>query len=89
MTSSSEPSSWRVGHRGRDGLFYEQLVGGRWERLEINGEMMVGGRAHHVIYFASSEVWAGYPAWARSRREEIISRIKSACPGPDYEYDGA
>ena len=76
---------WRVGHRGRDQMYYEELVAGRWERLEVDGEMLTG-RAHHVIYFASPGRWAGYPAWARSRREEIVARIKMEFHPPDYEH---
>ena len=56
--------------------------GGSWRRIPISGEMLTG-RAHHVIYFASIR----FPDWAEGRREEIIARIKSAFPEPDYEYD--
>lgn len=73
---------WRVGHEGRDSMFYEEKHGGSWRRIPIPGEMLMG-RAHHVIYFASIR----FPDWAEGRREEIIGRIKSAFPEPDYEYD--
>lgn len=76
---------WRVGHRGRDAMYYEEQRGGTWQRIEIDGEMLTG-RAHHVIYFAPPERWASYPEWARHRREEIITRIKSEFREPDYEY---
>jgi hypothetical protein len=82
-------ATWRVGHVGRDGMFYEEYREGRWERLEISGEMLLG-RAHHVIYFDSPEAWVERrPEWARNRRDEIIARIKSAFQPPDYEYYGA
>ncbi len=77
--------SWRVGHCGRDLMFYEERDNSTWRRLEIDGEMLVGP-AHHVIYFASPETWQGYPVWARHRRDEIIARIKSRLCEPDYEY---
>jgi len=77
---------WRVGHRGRDGMYYEEQHAGAWQRIDIDGEMLTG-RAHHVIYFASPEAWQRYPEWARHRREEIIARIKSKFRPPDYEYD--
>ena len=80
-----ENQGWRVGHRGRDLMFYEELHGGAWQWIEIDGEMLTG-RAHHVIYFASPETWQGYPEWARARRQEIITRIKSRFREPDYEY---
>ena len=73
---------WRVGHEGRDSMFYEEKHGGSWRRIPIPGEMLMG-RAHHVIYFGSIR----FPEWAEGRREEIIGRIKSAFPEPDYEYD--
>jgi hypothetical protein len=80
-------SSWRVGHQGRDSMYYEELHEGEWRRLELDGEMLVG-RPHHVIYLGSKEAWKERPPWARDRRQEIIARIKSAFPVPDYEYDG-
>ncbi len=76
---------WRVGHEGRDRMFYEEWRDGTWHRLAIDGEMLTG-RAHHVIYFPTPETWATAPEWARERREEIVSRIKSEFREPDYEY---
>jgi hypothetical protein len=80
-------SGWRVGHRGRDCIYYDEWRDGTWQRIEIDGEMLTG-RAHHVIYFASLDRWRSYPAWARDRRDEIIARIKTAFREPDYEYYG-
>jgi hypothetical protein len=80
-------SEWRVGHQGRDRMYYEERHHGDWERIEIEGEMLMG-TAHHVIYFASPERWQSYPDWARHRRAEIIDRVKSAFRPPDYEYYG-
>ena len=77
--------TWRVGHRGRDMMFYEEKIGGKWEHIDLSGEMLIG-RAHHVIYFAGAERWQTYPEWARHRRAEIIARIKSEFRAPDYEY---
>lgn len=76
---------WRVGHTGRDQMYYEEKRDGGWQRIEISGEMLTG-RAHHVICFRSHEHWLEYPDWARHRREEIIARIKSEFREPDYEY---
>jgi hypothetical protein len=78
---------WRVGHRGRDPILYEEWADGAWRQIEINAEMLMG-RAHHVIYFGSPEEWAKYPDWAHERRTEIIARIKSKFHPPDYEYHG-
>ncbi len=78
--------TWRVGHIGRDRMFYEEQSQGAWQRIEIEGEMLTG-RAHHAIYFGAPERWLHHPAWARHRRDEIIARIKSEFRSPDYEYD--
>lgn len=80
-----ETSGWRVGHTGRDMMYYEENHDGAWQRIDIDGEMLTG-HAHHVIYFANAETWSRYPEWARHRRKEIIARIKSRFREPDYEY---
>lgn len=85
--SAGEARGWRVGHRGRDQMYYEEFRDGAWQRIEIDGEMLMGP-AHHVIYFASPARWAEYPPWAQGRREEIMARIKSEFRAPDYEYYG-
>ena len=79
---------WRVGHQGRDQMYYEELRDGVWERIDVDGEMLMG-RAHHVIYFATPERWREYPRWASTRRDEIIARISSEFREPDYEHFGA
>ncbi len=73
---------WRVGHMGRDQMFYEEFRDGNWQHIQIDGEMLTG-RAHHVIYFGSTQ----FPEWAAARRDEIIARIKSEFRPPGYEYD--
>ena len=77
---------WRAGHVGRDVMFYEELHGDKWLRLPIDGEMLVGTRAHHVIYLDSEKRWKLYPTWARSRREEIVKRLVQHFPVPQYAY---
>ncbi len=81
------PRNWRVGHEGRDSVYYEELRDGAWRRLAIDGEMLIG-RAHHVIYFGSRAPWNAQPEWARGRRDEIIARIKSVLSIQNYEYEG-
>lgn len=83
---ADDAAGWRVGHHGRDMMYYEERHGRSWQRIDISGEMLTG-RAHHVIYFADEAAWRGYPEWARHRRDEIIARIKSRFREPDYEYD--
>jgi hypothetical protein len=84
-TPQDESQGWRVGHTGRDMMFYEEKHGWKWLRLDIDGEMLLGP-AHHVIYFRGADGWKAYPEWARHRREEIIARIKSRFHTPEYEY---
>ena len=68
---------WRVGHLGRDRICYEERHHGEWQRLEIDGEMLMG-EAGHAVYFASPEAWRSYPEWARERRDEIVARVSAA-----------
>ncbi len=79
---------WRVGHAGRDQMFYEELVEGSWKRIPIDGEMLIGD-AHHVIYFPSRKEWEAMPEWTRGRRKEIVTRIKERFTAPGYEYEDA
>lgn len=76
---------WRVGHQGRDGMYYEEEVGNAWRRIDIDGELLTG-RAHHAVYLAGPEQWQQYPDWARDRRDEIVARIRSQFRPPDYDY---
>lgn len=66
-------------------MFYEERVGLHTQRIDLDGEMLMG-RAHHVIYFRTAQEWALYPEWARDRRDEIIARVKREFRAPDYEY---
>jgi len=78
---------WRVGHQGRDRMYYEEHRDGAWQRLDIEGEMLMG-EAHHAVYLAAPDRWRHYPDWARDRREEIVGRIRSEFREPDYVYGG-
>ena len=80
-TPAPNEGDWRVGHKGRDAMYYEEFAGGSWRRFEIDGEMLTG-RAHHVIYFTSTH----FPDWAAGRRDQIVARIKSEFRQPDYEH---
>jgi hypothetical protein len=85
---SSNGNTWRPGHRGRDAMYYEERRNGIWERIEIDGEMLMSGEPHHTIFFRAAEDWLRYPDWAKDRRDEIIARIKSEFREPAYEYMG-
>ena len=79
---------WRVGHIGRDQMYYDEFIHGDWRRIILDGEMLMG-RAHHAIFFETEAEWASYPSWAQGRRDEIIARIKSEFSEPDYVYHNA
>ena len=68
-------------------MYYEERRGGQWQRIDIDGEMLLG-EAHHAVYLASPERWRHYPDWARDRRDEIVSRIRSEFREPEYDYRG-
>ncbi|MFT3806323.1 hypothetical protein [Arenimonas sp.] len=85
---ADRPLRWRVGHQGRDGMYYEEEAGSEWRRIPIDGELLTG-RAHHAVYLASPEQWREYPEWARDRRDEIVARIRSQFREPDYDYGDA
>lgn len=78
---------WRVGHQGRDRMYYEERRDGAWQRLDIEGEMLMG-EAHHAVYLPAPDRWRHYPDWARDRREEIVGRIRSEFREPDFVYGG-
>ncbi len=86
--SRDSQRGWGVRHHGRDQLYYEEFNGTEWLRIAVDGEML-NGTPRHVIYFRDPVKWLEYPEWARFRRNEIISRIKSECPRPEYDHDGA
>lgn len=85
MPNAHDEGAWRVGHQGRDHVYYEEWGDGAWRRIEIGGEMLMG-RPHHVIYVPSPERWLTYPDWARGRRDEILERLRGKLAPPDYEY---
>lgn len=75
-----------MGHLGRDELFYDEMIEGRWERIIIGGEMLCGGSSKHVVYFPSAEEWRKFPDWTHGRQEEITCRLKQGFVTPRYEY---
>ncbi len=88
LPSSDRRRGWRVGHKGRDSIFYDELIDGDWERIEIDGEMQGGaGDPQHVVWFPSEEQWARLPKWTAGRREEILRRVQGEFSPPSYEYE--
>ena len=79
---------WAADHKGRDSFYYCEKVNGRWEEIEIGGEMLVGKKPHHLIYLPDDESWqTAYPHhWTTGRRTIIADRIKSKLKPGSYEY---
>jgi hypothetical protein len=88
LRRKNEQRGWRAHRHGRDEFVYEELIDGKWARIVIGGEMLVG-KPRHVIYLPTEEEWNRLPAWARNRQTEIISRLKLEHPEPEYVYQEA
>lgn len=82
-SKADEARGWRVYHRGRDQLAYEELRGGRWERMDIYSEMQTGKAPAYLIFFPPGHA----PSWTEGRYQEILARIQSQCPPPAYAYE--
>jgi len=69
-------------------MFYDELIDGDWERIEIDGEMQFGaGDPQHVVWFPTEEQWTRLPQWTTGRREEILRRVQGEFSPPRYEYE--
>lgn len=82
-----ERLGWNVYRSGRNGITYTQKVDGKWKRIEVDGEILLG-KVSHVIYFKTKNEWTEYPQWAQNRME-IINRIKLKYPTSQTEYENA
>ena len=88
LPNSDRKRGWRVGHKGRDSMFYDELIDGAWERVEIDGEMQGGSDyPHHIVWFPNEEQWAKLPHWTLGRREEVFRRVQEELKPPRYEYE--
>lgn len=88
LRSSDRKRGWRVGHQGRDSMFYDELIDGHWERIQIDGEMQGGdGDPQHVVWFPTEDQWAMLPRWTEGRREQILNRVQGELRPPRYEYE--
>ena len=64
---------------------YEEKRNGQWTEILIH-ERPYSPKAPHTIELCSPEGWNDFPDWARTRRSEIISRIKSELSSPDFTF---
>jgi hypothetical protein len=71
---------------GRDTIKYEEKSVRSISSLTISGELMASGP--YVVYVPTAEEWKrDMPAWARERRDEILTRMKKVLGTKNYEYD--
>ncbi|AXT62292.1 hypothetical protein D1816_18630 [Aquimarina sp. AD10] len=82
-----ERLGWNAYGSGRDGITYTQKVDGKWKRIEIDAELLLG-KINRIIYFKTEKEWTAYPEWAQNRTE-IIHRIKLKYPANRTEYENA
>lgn len=79
-------AGYLVARRGTDQIRYEELVDGTVRSLTIDGEMLVG--APFVVYLPDREAWEKkIPAWAQSRRDEIIERVREGLGADQYQFE--
>jgi len=77
LSGSTRKRGWRVGHQGRDSLFYDELIEGEWKRIIIDGEMQCSDEnPQHVVWFPSADEWNKLSSWAVGRREQILGRVR-------------
>lgn len=68
---------------GRDQIRYEEWVGAEVRALTIDGDL----GSPHLVYVPTRETWdKDMPAWAHSRRDEIVGRIKQQLGVTKYEF---
>ena len=88
LSQSERKRGWRVGHRGRDSFFYDEIVEGKWERILIDGQMPFSScEVQHVVWFPSEAEWSKFPAWTVGRRDLILQRMKQELAPPSYQYE--
>ncbi len=79
-------AGYLVARRGRDQIRYEELADGTVRSLMIDGEMLVG--APFIVYLPDRKAWEKkMPAWARSRRDEIIERVRDGLGADRYQFE--
>lgn len=72
---------WRLRFSNPDGISYEELHDGKWVGITFRE---LGDHRESIRYFdiRSEERWSEYPLWARTRRDEILGRLKSELSRP-------
>lgn len=75
---------WRVRTEGFQ-AHYEEWLDGRWQGLSFVNRPLPG-RSRREIQLPSALEWAAQPDWLRDRRDEILARIREACPPSLYDY---
>lgn len=74
---------WKIKNHGEGKLQYSELDQNKtWRTLMFEIDRYSSGVPRHTLIVDSN--WETYPNWAKSRREEILNRIKSVLKEPEY-----
>lgn len=84
--ANDDRRGWRVGHRGRDMMFYEEKMKGAWQRIDIDGEMLGGLHHADLLCFCRALAKLSCMGKASSRRDhgsdqERVSGARLRVPG--------
>jgi len=72
-----------VRREGRDQFRYEEWADGAIRFLTIDGSL----GSPHAVYIPSQDAWdRDMPSWARSRRTEIVAKVKQELGTAGYEF---
>jgi hypothetical protein len=72
-----------VRREGRDQFRYEEWADGAIRFLTIDGSL----GSPHAVYIPSHDAWdRDMPSWARSRRTEIVGKLKQELGAAGYEF---
>jgi hypothetical protein len=73
---------WKVKKGGNSKQEYLELDGNNWRSITFDCEMYSKVVPRHAII--TSKDWGIYPEWAQAKKDEIITRLKSALKDPAY-----
>lgn len=62
--------------------YLEMNDDGTWRHISFDFEAYAKDVPRHALYIRKN--WSDYPEWARSRKDEIIERLKYTLSEPEY-----
>jgi hypothetical protein len=82
-----ERRGWRMRSVKKGEWAYEEKKAGAWAGIPFIELAEPEKKSPHVIGIPRTATWETFPAWASTRRDEIISRIKSELKAPEYLFN--